>query len=86
LKKLESDLLNVNNTLIQSIKILNGEIVAHKVRKYIDKYKTILLILNNFIYTDQIGRPIGSLSEYNSSCNHIEQQLAGVATKDYSCE
>lgn len=33
LKKLESDLLNVNNTLIESIKIINGEIVAHKVNK-----------------------------------------------------
>ncbi|XP_034480055.1 uncharacterized protein LOC117785898 [Drosophila innubila] len=31
-KKLESDLMNVNNTLIQSIKILNGEIVAHKIK------------------------------------------------------
>ncbi|XP_034103063.1 uncharacterized protein LOC117567295 [Drosophila albomicans] len=30
LKKLESDLMNVNNTLIQSIKIINGEIVSHK--------------------------------------------------------
>ncbi|KAL7737479.1 hypothetical protein ACLKA6_007615 [Drosophila palustris] len=30
--RLESDLMNVNNTLIQSIKILNGEIVAHKIK------------------------------------------------------